>query len=159
MIFSGNQYRTKSCEWGGKTCSQTNSSFQFCSYCNGSSRYGGPLKICPLDKNEYYETYFSKEFKEIIIHEKDRLIKSSPTSCMDDDDFDEKIQNCDSKKMWKRWLEWRTESESVNSLTRSKRRFCLYEDRCLFEEKFEEECCLTKCNEIEFFCFHEGLVT
>ena len=87
------------------------------------------------------------------------MIKSSPTSCMDDDQFDEKIQNCDSKKMWKRWLDWRTESESVNSLTRSKRRFCLYEDKCLFEEKFEEECCLTKCNEIEIFCFHEGLVT
>ena len=113
-----------SCEWGGKTCLQTNSSLQYCSHCNGSSRYGGPLKICPLDKNEYYETYFSKEFKEIIIHDDvDRLIKSSPSSCMDDDRFDEKIQNCDSKKMWKHWLEWRTESESVNSLTRSKRRF------------------------------------
>ena len=140
-----------SCEWGGKTCSQTNSSLQFFSHCSGSSRYGGDLKICPLDENESYEAYFYKEFKEIIIHENDRLIKSSPSSCMDDDRFYEKIQNCDRKKMWKHWLKWRTESESISSIMRSRRRFCLYEE-CLFEEKFMEECCLTKCNKIEKFC-------
>ena len=64
------------------------------------------------------------------------------------------------KGFWTYWLEWKIETEAENYLRRSKRRFCLFDinEKCLFEEKIEEECFLNDCkNTVLEHCYHNEL--
>ena len=69
-----------------------------------------------------------------------------------------KVQKCD-RGSWTYWLEWKVETESDDFLRRSKRRYCLYQNECLFEEKLEQTCCLkpNSCSYTNTICFQEPL--
>ena len=45
---------------------------------------------------------------------------------------------------WTHWLDWGIEAKTEHSIQRSRQRYCLHDignDVCLFQEKYEEECC------------------
>ena len=145
--ISGDQYRTKSCFWGGQPCLGTDQEQKHEDWCDGAE-----IEVCPLED----ETFGS--YKETQVGDQLRTIRSSPDYFVDMPAVAGKIQKCD-RGSWTYWLEWKIETESEHFLKRSKRRYCLYQNECLFEEKVEQKCCLepNSCSNTNITCFQEPL--
>ena len=131
-MFSGMQYRTKTCNWGNQTCKYgTGYGKESVSYCSGPD-----VEVCPLP----YQSF--GYFQELTLNGTKRSVRSSPPSCIRDTTM---ITDCDHYTIsWTHWLDWGIDAKTDHSIKRSKQRYCLHDignDVCLFQEKYEEECC------------------
>jgi hypothetical protein len=153
FFITGRQYRTKTCHWGGHSCPETNSTQQFAPYCNGPG-----IKVCPLDASQGFGSYEDRQ-----IRNEKRTLRSSPPVCMAVNSFNVLINECDRGVAdWTFWLGWEIQNQDKLVITRSRRRYCLAsQNDCLFEEKFEEQCCKdplhTDCDEFHP-CFYAPLI-
>jgi hypothetical protein len=130
---AGNQYRTKSCYWGGNACSDhqnTLSSEDFCS---------GPETIaCPRDNQEFGEW---QEWEDPIRH-----LRWSPDYCARK--LDNIKHQCDNQfPGWTKYLGAEAIKISDNVIKRERRRYCsaideeIGETECIFEELEVSFCC------------------
>ena len=127
--FSGHQYRTKSCFWGGHICPKQEKNGQDSKpYCNGSD-----IKVCG--------NFGPFKIKEI--EDENRVFRSSPTYCNSAGNFLSMIGECDrGSSWWTYWLGWEIDAENDHLVERSRRRYCLLKsEECLFEEKTQQKCC------------------
>ena len=129
--FTGAQYRTQTCHWGGNLCMNTTEDVEMLPYCNGHD-----IELCPLGPDKEFGTF-------VIRH--NRTLRSSPSYCMEVTNLEPMIEQCDhGQTAWTHWLEWGIDAQNDHLVQRSRRRYCsLKSEDCLFEEKTTQECC--KC--------------